>query len=302
MIRNHGLPHGFSHGFSHGCDGLTWILSVTIRRIRGNLWFLLLQFCLIDALIMREEFFKHLLTLTRLRYRMIWAQMRTSNGRIILFFALYLLGITVALLTAFGGLGAAIVASDFDPGGSMARWTLSALFINGIGLSLMFGLGTQEAFSEESLRRYPLKMEERFIIRQIIGLLDPVWAFVAAGALGLAVGFWWFGKGSIILGALGATLFIAASYLATVCLLSFIGRMMRSRATSAMLGIIALALISFGPLALSLVAGSNAAGAWRLIERLMLFTPPGAAAAMMAEDRPGVAFGAAAMLIVWVAA
>jgi hypothetical protein len=63
-----------------------------------------------------------------------------------------------------------------------------------------------------------------------------------------------------------------------------------------------LALISFGPLALSLVAGSNAAGMWRLIERLLLFTPPGAAAAMMAEDRPGMAFSAAAMLIVWVAA
>jgi hypothetical protein len=251
---------------------------------------------------MREEFFKHLLTLTRLRYRLIWAQMRTSNGRIILFFALYLLGITVALLTAFGGLGAAIVASDFDPGAGMARWTLSALFINGIGLSLMFGLGTQEAFSEESLRRYPLKTKERFIIRQIIGLLDPIWAFVAAGAFGLAVGFWWFGKGSIIFGAPGAALLVGASYLATMCLLSFIGRMMRSRAASAALGIIALALISFGPLALSLVAGSNAAGMWRLIERLLLFTPPGAAAAMMAEDRPGMAFSAAAMLIVWVAA
>src|SRR5215475_14483095 len=232
--------HGFSHGFSHGCDGLTWILSVTIRRIRVNLWFLLLQFRLIDALIMREEFFNHLLTLTRLRYRMIWAQMRTSNGRIILFFALYLLGISVALLMAFGGLGAAIMASNFDPEGSLAQWTLSALFINGIGLSLMFGLGTQEAFSEESLRRYPLKMEERFIIRQIIGLLDPVWAFVAAGALGLAVGFWWFGKGSIIVGAVGVTLFTSASYLATMCLVSLIGRIMRSRSASATFGISAL--------------------------------------------------------------
>jgi hypothetical protein len=98
---------------------------------------------------MREEFFEHLWTLTRLRYRLIWAQMRTSNGRIILLIALYLLGGSVAILMAFGGLGAAIVDSDLDQGGSLARWTLAMLFINGIILSLMVGVGTQEAFSEE---------------------------------------------------------------------------------------------------------------------------------------------------------
>src|SRR5262249_48279556 len=156
-------------------------------------------------------------------------------------------------------------------------------------LSLMFGLGTQEAFSEESLRRYPLKARERFIIRQIIGLLDPIWAFMAAGALGLAVGFSWFGRGVIILGAAAAALFIAASYLATACLLSFIGRIMRSRAASSTFGIIVLALVSFGPLALSLLAASGADGVWRLIGHLMLFTPPGAAAAMMAEDQLSMA-------------
>jgi len=240
-----------------------------------------------------------------LRYRLIWAQARTSNGKIILFFALYLFGVSFALLMTFGGLGAAILAGNFDRGGSLARpalWTLTTLFINGIGLSLMFGLGTQEAFSDESLRRYPLKARERFIIRQIIGLLDPIWAFMAAGALGLAIGYSWFGRGVIILGAPAAALFIAASYLATACLLSFIGRIMRSRAASSTFGIIVLALVSFGPLGLSLLAASGSDGVWRLIGDLLLFTPPGAAAAMMAEDRPGMAFGAAAMLIVWVAA
>jgi hypothetical protein len=251
---------------------------------------------------MREEFFKHLWTLTRLRYRLIWARMRTSNGRIILFFALYLLGASVTLLMSFGGLGAAIMASKFDESGGLARWALTMLFINGISLSLMFGWGTQDAFSEDSLRRYPLKVKERFIIRQIIGLLDPIWGFVAAGALGLAIGFWLFGRGIIILGALAAALFIAACYLATVCLLSFIGRIMRSRAASSTLGIIVLALFSFGPLALAALAASDAEGLWRLIGGLSLFTPPGAAAAMMTEDRLGMALGAAALLIVWVAA
>jgi hypothetical protein len=251
---------------------------------------------------MREEFFKHLCTLTRLRYQLIWAQTRTSSGRIVLLLALYLLGGSVAILMSFGGLGAAIADNNLGQGGSLARWTLSALFINGILMSLMFGVGTQEAFSEESLRRYPLKAKERFIIRQIIGLLDPIWAFIAAGALGLAVGFSWFGGGVIVFGALAAALFVAASYLATTCLLSFIGRIMRSRAASSALGIIVLALMSFGPLAIALLATSGDGGVWRLIGRIMEFTPPGAAAAMMAEDRWGMALGAAALLVVWVAA
>jgi len=251
---------------------------------------------------MREEFLKYLWTLTRLRYRLIWAQARGSNGRIILLLSLYLLGGSVALLVAFGGLGAAVVDNDLDQGGSVAQWTLTMLFINGIGLSLMFGVGTQEAFSEEALRRYPLKPGERFIIRQVIGLLDPIWAFMAVGALGLAIGFAWFGRGVIILALPAAALFIAASYLATVCLLSLIGRITRSRAASSALGIIVLALISFGPLAMSLLAVSGADGTWRLIGQLLLLTPPGAAAAMMAEDRWQVAFGAAALLGVWVAA
>src|SRR5262245_34382211 len=194
-----------------------------------------MRVCCADK-IMREEFFKDLWTLTRFRYRLIWAQARASHGRVILLLSLYLLGGSVALLVAFGGLGAAIVDYDFDQGGSVARWTLTALFINGIGLSLMFGVGTQEAFSEEALRRYPVRARERFVIRQIIGLLDPIWAFVAVGALGLAVGFSWLGKGTIILGLPATALFIAASYLTTVCLLSFIGRIMRSRAASTAMG------------------------------------------------------------------
>jgi len=251
---------------------------------------------------MREEFFKYLWTLTRLRYRLIWAQARASNGRIVLLLSLYLFGGSIALLVAFGGLGAAIVDADFDQGGSVARWTLTALFINGIGLSLMFGVGTQEAFSEEALRRYPVRARDRFIIRQIIGLLDPIWAFMAVGALGLAVGFSLFGRGIIILGLPAAALFVTSSYLVTVCLLSLIGRIMRSRAASSAMGIIVLALFSFGPLAMSLLAVSGGDRVWRLVGRLLLFTPPGAAAVMMAEDRLPAPFGAAALLAVWVAA
>src|SRR5215471_11356680 len=150
---------------------------------------------------MREDFFKHLWILTRLRYRLIWAQARTSNGGILLLLSLYLLGGSIALLMAFGGLGSAMVDTDLEQRGRVARVILATLFVNGIGLSLMLGLGTQESFSDESLRRYPLRARERFLVRHLIGLLDPIWALMAFGALGLAIGFSWFGSGRLIVGA-----------------------------------------------------------------------------------------------------
>ncbi len=251
---------------------------------------------------MREEFFKHLWTLIRLRYRLIWAQARTSNGRALLLLSLYLLGGSVALLIAFSGLGVAMAPSDLDQSGRIAQWTLVLLFINGIGLSLMFGLGTQAAFSEESLRRYPLMAKERFIIRQVIGLLDPIWAFMTFGAIGLAVGFWWFGKGSIIMGAPAAALFIAACYLATVILLAMIGHVMSSRSASAAMGLVTLLLATFGPLAVSLLAVSGGDRLWRSVERILQYTPPGAAVMMMLGDSFLAVFGGLALLIGWVAA
>ena len=251
---------------------------------------------------MREELLKHLWTLTRLRYRLIWAQARTSNGRALFLLSLYLLGGSVALLIAFSGLGVAMVDSELDQSGRVAQWTLVLLFINGIGLSLMFGLGTQAAFSEESLRRYPLMAKERFIIRQLIGLLDPIWAFMTFGALGLAIGFWWFGKGSIVLGLPAAALFIASSYLATVILLSIIGHVMSSRSASAAMGLIVLLLATFGPLAVSLLAVSGGDRLWRLVEQVLRFTPPGAAVMMMMGDGFLAVFGGFALLVGWVAA
>jgi hypothetical protein len=251
---------------------------------------------------MREEFFKHLWTLTRLRYRLIWAQARTSNGGILLLLSLYLLGGSIALLLTFGGLGAAIADSDLEQRGRVARLILATLFINGIGLSLMLGLGTLETFSEESLRRYPLSARERFLARHLIGLLDPIWALMAFGALGLAIGFSWFGKGTIIIGAAAAAAFIAASYLATVCLLSLIGQIMRSRVASTALGIIALALVSFGPLAMSVLAVSGGDVMWDLAGRILRLTPPGATAAMMVAESRLELFGAASLLTFWIVA
>jgi hypothetical protein len=248
---------------------------------------------------MREGFRRQLWTLVRLRYRLIWAQARTSNGRIALLFALYLLGGSAALLMLISGLGAAIVDNDFEQNGLVARWMLTIVFINGAGLSLMLGVGTHGAFSEEALRRHPLTANERFAVRQVIGLLDPLWLILIFAVFGLALGFVWLGKGKLVAGLLAALFFIAASYLATAVLLSLIGLIMRSRTGAALLGVVVVLLVSFVPLAISVIAVSKSTTLWKLFDQILRLAPPGAAAEMMTGDAPLAVFVNLVLLLVW---
>lgn len=249
----------------------------------------------------RPEFLRQFWTLVRLRYQLIWAHARTGSGKVALLFALYLLGGMLALLFTFGGLGASIAAIELGRGESVARWMLSSLFANGIGLSLLFGLGPRSAFAEDSLRRYPLSAQERFGVRHVIGLLDPTWLILIAGAVGMAVGFVWLGAGSLVTGIPAALLFIIANYLATAVLLSIIGVMMATRLGATVLGALMILLVSFGPLAVASLVTAQREIVWRALDRVLQFTPPGAAASMIAGDEPlRVLFGLG-LLLFWCA-
>jgi hypothetical protein len=71
------------------------------------------------------EFGRRGWALIGLRYRLIWAQARSSQGMISALLALYLLGALGALLFAFGGVGAAIAAIELGQGESICRWMLT---------------------------------------------------------------------------------------------------------------------------------------------------------------------------------
>jgi hypothetical protein len=248
---------------------------------------------------MSNGFWALLWELIQLRYRLIWAQARTSNGKIIMLFALYMLGASAALTMAFSGIGTAFSGSTFDNGDFIVRWMLTVFFINGFCLSVMFGVGTQAAFSDESLRRYPLNARERFTVRMIIGLLDPIWVILTIGVLGLVIGFVWFGRGLLITGLPAAILFVASSYLATAVALSLIGVVMRSRAGAALIGIIVLLLVTLGPLAISLLVVSEGYAFWKLIDHVIRILPSGAAAALITGDTLGMVLGNAILLVSW---
>ncbi|MCI0337006.1 MAG: hypothetical protein L0226_05490 [Acidobacteria bacterium] len=249
--------------------------------------------------LLRPDFLWHFWTLVRLRYRLIWAHARTGNGRIALFFVLYLLGGLLALFISFGGFGLAYGMVGNGQGESVARWVLASLFINGIGLSLLFGLGSREAFSEDSLRRYPLNSQERFIVRHAIGLLDPIWLILVAGAFGLAIGFARAGYGSILIGFPAVFLFIIANYLMTAVILSIVGIMMQTRTGSALLGTAVILLVSFGPLAIASLITTRRLEVWQAFDHLLQLTPPGAAAAIIVSDGAARVLGGAFLLFLW---
>jgi hypothetical protein len=248
------------------------------------------------------DFLRQCWILVRLRYRLIWARARTGRGSMALLFALYLLGGLFALFLSFGGFGVAIGMIENGRGESIARWMLAGLFANGIGLSLLFGLGPREAFSEQSLRRYPLNHRERFAVRHMIGVLDPTWIILIAGAFGLALGFVWLGAGSIVTGIPAVILFIVANYLATAVLLAVVEIMMETRSGSAILGSAVVLLVLLGPLAIGSLVAARSRGVLRALDYLLEVAPPGAAAAMIADNSMVGAIRGLSLLVFWCSA
>ncbi|MDX2040003.1 MAG: hypothetical protein SF097_02090 [Acidobacteriota bacterium] len=250
---------------------------------------------------MSKDFFKRFLALVRLRYKLIWAHARTGNGKIAMLFALYLIGGFVALFFALGGMGIGFAITSIEPERAeyFARWMLFGLFVNSIGLSLLFGTGTRAAFSEEVLRRYPLDARERFLVRQIIGILDPIWLLLIACTYGLAIGFLWLGGGSIFRTLLTTTIFIVANYLATIVLLTIVGMVMETRRGSGVIGTVVLLVVSFGPLAIALLINSRKAFVWNAMDQLLKFTPPGAAAGVLLGDTAANVIGSFILLLLW---
>lgn len=250
---------------------------------------------------MNKEFFHRFWALVQLRYKLIWAYARTSNGKIAILFSLYLIGGFFALFFGLGGVGIGMAISTIEPKDMeyFARWILTGLFINGVGLSLLFGAGPRAAFSEDALRRYPLKTRERFLIRQTVGIFDPIWLLIISSTLGLAVGFLWLGGGSFFRTLLAVLVFIVANYLATMTLLTVIGLVMQTRRGSGVLGTLVLLMVSFGPLMVALLVNHRKTVAWNALNRIMQYTPPGAAAGMIAGDTAATVLSSFILLLLW---
>src|SRR5580698_8450765 len=145
-------------------------------------------------------------TLIRLRYKLLWANTRTRNGKIALFFAGYLLLVMVIALLAAGGTGAGMAAIRSGKGTILAGALLTGIFAQGLLASVILGFGMTTIFSETELRRYPLCAAERRITRHLIGIADPFWILFFVLDLGIAFGLCFFGGGSFWYGLLAVLL------------------------------------------------------------------------------------------------
>jgi hypothetical protein len=217
--------------------------------------------------------------LIRLRYKLLWANTRSRNGRIALFLVGYLLlALLIALLTT-GGFAAAFVAVRAGRAEKIAQGVLLGLFLQAVLAANVLGFGMHAIFSETELRRYPLTAPDRWLSRYVIGILDPFWFLILALEFGLASGLYIMGAGAFWLGTIAVLLLFVCNYMAARVVGVFIDQLMKRKGGGMILLALVLAL-AIGPSLVGPFIRRNPAILPAVAERLW-FTPPfGAAAAM----------------------
>ncbi|HTT63711.1 MAG TPA: hypothetical protein VMG35_17790 [Bryobacteraceae bacterium] len=219
-----------------------------------------------------------ILRLVGLRYKLLWAQTRTRNGRIALFIVGYLLAIFILVLMAAGGLGAAMVAVRGGHAEKVAQVVLGGLFLNALIASVVTGFGINTAFTDLALRRYALTATERLVGRHLTGILEPVWIFVLGLDLGLAAGMYLFGAGEFWLGALAVLLLLIANYLVARVMATLIEWLAHVKGGTAILFLMLIGVCMLPGLVLPRL--EKAHGAKQAILAVLHYSPPFAAAAL----------------------
>src|ERR1051326_4636028 len=225
--------------------------------------------------------------LIKLRYKLMWARTRTRNGKIALFVIGYLLLVLLILVLSLGGIGAGIMAVRTGKAHALATVVLGVLYLQALLGTVLMGFGINAVFADVELRRYPIQAMDRRIARHFLGLADPFWFLVVALELGLALGLYLLGPGSIWLGLIAVLLLFVSNYLLAEVVALTVERLMRRKGGAAVLmGCI---------LSLSLLPAMIAPRLGRLKDHPQLLgvllkflhsTPPyGAASAML---RPGL--------------
>jgi hypothetical protein len=217
--------------------------------------------------------------LVGLRYKLLWAQTRTRNGRIALFFTGYLLAGLILILMGAGGIGAATMAVRSGHAEKVAQAVLGALFVNALFASVITGFGINTAFTDAALRRYALNALDRLAARHLTGILEPIWIFVLALDLGLAVGMYVFGAGSFWLGTVAVLLLLITNYLLARVFATLIEWLAHVRGGTMILFLMLMCICLLPSVLIPRLA--NAHGAKESVLAALHYTPPFAAAALM---------------------
>jgi hypothetical protein len=240
-----------------------------------------------------------ILRLVGLRYKLLWAQTRTRNGRIALFLTGYLFAVLILLLVTAGGFGAAMVAVRSGHAEAVAQAVLGGLFVQALIASVVTGFGINTAFTDAALRRYALSSRERLAARHLTGILEPVWIFVLGLDLGLSTGLYVFGAGGFWLGAVAVVLLLIVDYLLARTLATLIEWLSHVKGGTAILFLMLMCAAMLPGLLIPRL--QKAHGAKQAMMAALDYTPPFAAAALMVNANADLLhqFG---LLAVWAAA
>jgi hypothetical protein len=214
-------------------------------------------------------------TLVRLRYKLLWANTRTRNGKIALFFAGYLLLVMVLALLAAGGTGAGMMAIRSGRAATLAGALLSGIFAQGLLASVILGFGMATIFTDAELRRYPLRAAERRVTRHFIGVADPFWILFFVLDLGIAFGLYLFGAGGFWFGLVAVVLLFICNYIAARVLAILVQRLTSQRFGS-MIMLVLVISVGMLPALLQPVFRKNPA-LFAGLRQIWQATPPAAA-------------------------
>jgi hypothetical protein len=226
-----------------------------------------------------------------LRYKLLWARMRSRNGRIAIFMLGYLIFVLVMLLLGTGGFGAGIIAVRSGKALTVARIVLGSLYVEMILLTVIVGWGLNAVFSDLEIRRYPVGAIERRITRHLVALVDPFWFLGLAMDVGLAFGLYIMGVGSFGIGLIAVVLLFISNYLAARVVGVFVDRLMQHKIGSLVLlaSIIGMA-VSAGQI--PVMMKHNPAVAAEAVS-VLRFTPPFGAAAAITGSSSQAGWGVA---------
>ena len=235
-----------------------------------------------------------LANLLGLRYRLLWAHVRSRKGKTVLFFVAYLLACLIGVFLAMGGFGAAMASIRLGKAELVARIALGGFYLFGIFASVVLGIGVNEVFSDAVLRRYPLSAGARLAARHLTAFLEPLWMFLLAFNLGVAFGFYVFGVASLWLAAIAAILLAVTNFLLARVVIGAFGWLMASRYGP--LGLFGLFGASLGLPPLFRNPSFQAA-----VAAVFSYTPPFAAARVMVGTESLSTFLGMLMLLGWCA-
>ena len=215
----------------------------------------------------------------RLRYLLQWAQIRRSPARMAWFIFVQVVLAGVAVVSAVVGFGALVVAVQMGRAESMVQGILAAVFLNALVTSLVLGYGLNQALSDKSLRRYPFSYSDRFVIRHVLGLFEPLWLITVAGYGGAAIAAAILGAAPIWVTAPTALILVAINYVLVRFLLSF-GALMMETTIGSILLVAMTQLLFLLPMTSRMLF--NTPGRRALIRETLAYTPPAAAGSLVA--------------------